>query len=187
MLSAVLLGIERFEILDQRIGRLLDTIDQVPKAYARALGPLIATEARRMLGTYQERIGEYPGWQDLTQATLDRRAARGINPNDEPLLETGAMRDSIATERIAQTPTTVVFVVGYTITPGTMENDDGEGDYPMWHEVGTGGMPPRPVFGPAVLKIEERAKGVLADITRSHFNEIAGVNFGTRFWGEGED
>jgi phage gpG-like protein len=69
----------------------------------------------------KEAIGTYEfGWPPLAESTLEKKAA------DTPLLETGAMRDSIRHE-----------VEGDTARIGS------DLDYALYQEVGTSRIPPR--------------------------------------------
>ncbi len=108
----------------------------------------VVHNAQNRLGVYQE------GWASLSDTTGLERDRLGF-PADEPLLRTGALRDSItATEE--RTADGVVSVIGVPL-------DSPAGAYARAQELGTEGIsahpiPPRPFLVPA---IEEEQVGVL--------------------------
>jgi len=108
----------------------------------------VVHNAQNRLGVYQE------GWASLSDTTVLQRDRLGF-PADEPLLRTGALRDSItATEE--RTVDGVTYIVG-------VPADSPAGAYARAQELGTEGMsnhpiPPRPFIVPA---IEEEQVGVL--------------------------
>lgn len=181
------LGVEQFEIMDQRLGRMLEAMHVVPMTFAKALGSMIVNEARSMLGVAQPGVagpmGVYPPWPpNLASETMRRRAARGINSADQPLLESGAMRDSIAASPPMYFEDGVVFIVGYRpIMGGPGKSRPGSIAYPALHEIGTSRMPARPVLGPAVIRVSENIKDVLGPIAFNHFNILAGGGLQTFF------
>ena len=87
---------------------------------------VIEEEAKRVIGTY-----DY-GWPPLAPSTIADRVSKGFTP-DDPLLRTGAMRDSIEHK-----------VEGNS---GFVGSDD---DKAVWQELGTSrGIPPRSFLGGA--------------------------------------
>jgi phage gpG-like protein len=88
---------------------------------------VVETEAKRVIGTY-----DY-GWPPLAEATKADRIAQGF-PEDEPLLRTGGMRDSI--EHVSSDKEAHIG-----------SNDDKA----VWQELGTSrGIPPRPFLAGAL-------------------------------------
>jgi hypothetical protein len=55
---------------------------------------LVKTAAQECIGQYQPAKGDVPEWAPLSPATQDDRVAQGFSA-DDPLLRTGALRDSI--------------------------------------------------------------------------------------------
>lgn len=114
---------------------------------AAVVAPLAAAEvvhaaAIKKPGHYQPGIGPFEAWPRLKDSTLARRARRGINPNDEPLLEIGELRDSY-----------VIATAPYTAGVGS------ELERALAHEVGNpiNNTPARPVLGPALAENEKEA------------------------------
>ena len=106
------------------------------KRHAVELGCLIIEEeAKSAIGTYKY------GWPTLAASTLARKSA------DTPLLQTGALRDSI-THTVESNSSGVVF-----------SNDPKAG----WHEFGTARIPPRPFLGTAADVKGEEAARVMAE------------------------
>jgi phage gpG-like protein len=87
----------------------------------------IKEEAKYSLGTYQD------GWPELKDITKELRAKAGHTPND-PLLVTGALRDSIH-YRTTPTSATIGSDSPYA---GAQENGNPKKN-----------LPPRPFLGPA--------------------------------------
>ena len=98
---------------------------------------IVETEAKSVLGSYRY------GWPALKPETIARKAT-----GDSPLLETGALRDSIEH-----------MVIGHSGYVGS--NDDKA----VWQELGTSRIPPRSFLGGAAMrKGEEVAHAVGAKI-----------------------
>lgn len=102
---------------------------------------ILQKEAKAEFGHYQDTEGPFPEWAELADATKEDRVAKGFTEND-PLLRTGDLRDSIERETSDWEGT-----VGST------------SEIMPFHEFGTAKMPPRPVMGPALYrKAEEIAE-----------------------------
>jgi HK97 gp10 family phage protein len=84
----------------------------------------VRENARHAIGTYAY------GWQPLSDSTIEHKGGR-----DEPLLDTGQLRDSI----------------GIKLFPnrGVVGTNDETAE---WHEYGTSKMPPRPFMLPAAFQ-----------------------------------
>jgi hypothetical protein len=96
-------------------------------------------------GTFQGGIGVFPAWQQLAESTERQKEAMGY-PLDAPLLANGDARDSITHD-----------VSGLQ---GVVASDD---QVLIWHEQGTERMPPRPVFGPAGVRNEDKVLRILSE------------------------
>lgn len=97
------------------------------------------------VGTFQGDIGMFPAWAQLAEST-ERQKERMGYPLDSPLLASGAMRDSFSHQ-----------VAGLKAIIGS---DD---PVAVYHETGTPNMPPRPVFGPAAARNEDKVLRILGE------------------------
>lgn len=104
---------------------------------------IIELDAKAQLGTYQPDAGPFNAWPELADSTKADRSAAGF-PEDEPLLRTGALRDSISRE-----------VQGDEAAVGSTS------DIAVYQELGTPTIPPRPFLGPAAFKNKERIEAML--------------------------
>ncbi len=97
---------------------------------------LVEKEAKAELGTYQEQTGPFIAWPELAESTKADRVKQGY-AEDEPLLRTGEMRDSIGT----------------TISTDGLEAQIGSNDdRAVWQELGTEHIPPRSFLGGAMSR-----------------------------------
>ena len=94
----------------------------------------IEKTAKAEIGVYQREVGNFAGWVSLAESTQTDRAAKGFTP-DDPLLRTGALRDSI-THQIDE----LDAVIG------------SDSDIMVYQELGTDRIPPRAVLGPAAIR-----------------------------------
>lgn len=97
----------------------------------------IKKDAQLQIGAYQDQIGPYKAWDQLADSTKADRRSQGF-PENEPLLRTGELRDSIEVSREGGTA-----VIG------------SKSDIALWQECGTPDakypIPPRPFLGPAAF------------------------------------
>jgi phage gpG-like protein len=94
----------------------------------------IEETAKEEIGVYQPAYGPFDAWAPLAESTKIDRVRQGYS-EDEPLLRSGELRDSIESE-----------VVGLAAIVGT------KSDIGLWQEVGTEHIPPRPFIGPAYVR-----------------------------------
>lgn len=111
----------------------------IAKESLEAVGVIIETESKSMIGTYQQ------GWQQLEESTEAHKARMGY-PANAPLLATGEMRDSIDHN-----------VVANTVNIGTNNK------LMRYHEYGTNNIPPRPVFGLVFDRKKEEVMNLIGD------------------------
>lgn len=95
---------------------------------------LLTEKARDNVGQYHDAVGPVPAWAPLADATKADRVSQGYT-EDDPLLRSGELRDSIGHE-----------VSGNTAWVGSTS------DLAPLHEFGTSRMPPRPIFGTALYE-----------------------------------
>ena len=106
---------------------------------------LVEREAKAEIGAYQNQAGPFAGWAELTDSTKADRIAKGF-PEDEPLLRTGEMRDSIGT----------------TISTDGLEAQIGSNsDIAVYQELGTDKIPPRSFLGGAMARELPEIKAIL--------------------------
>lgn len=113
------------------------------KTVARA----IEKTAKKEIGTYQPEVGYFAAWEELADSTKRDRVRQGFT-EDEPLLRTGELRDSISHE-----------VGGLEAVIGS------DSDVMVWQELGTKTIPPRAVLGPAAIHNEEKVGKILGGAT----------------------
>lgn len=122
---------------------------ELPETYAAAM----QAGAESVKRDAQARIGHrQPGWQELAESTVAEKTRLGYagvpvpggDGDQNPLLRTGDMRDSIKAEASAEG-----FVVGSA------------DDVLAYQELGTSRIPPRPVLGPALLNTAPALTSVL--------------------------
>jgi len=94
----------------------------------------IEETAKEEIGVYQPVYGPFDAWAPLAESTKAERVRQGYS-EDEPLLRSGELRDSIESE-----------VVGLAAIVGT------KSEIGFWQEVGTVSVPPRPFIGPAYVR-----------------------------------
>lgn len=106
--------------------------DEVTSHITQKAAEIIQKDAKARLGEYQASTGPFNTWASLADSTMAARALAGY-PENEPLLVTGELRDSIEVEREEHEA-----VVG------------SKSEIALWQELGTDrGIPPRPFLGPA--------------------------------------
>lgn len=109
----------------------------------------IEETAKEEIGIYQPAYGPFDAWAPLAESTKADRVRLGYS-EDEPLLRSGVLRDSIESQ-----------IVGLAAIVGT-KNEIG-----LWQEVGTAHIPPRPFIGPAyVRKIDPLMESIGRAISR---------------------
>lgn len=129
----------------------------IPAAASAALDAAAATierHAKDEIGHYQrDAMGPYAPWQELAPGTKAERVRKGFSEN-EPLLRTGDLRDSIG-----HTTKGLAAVVGST------------SQVMVWQELGTKTIPPRSVLGLAASRDE---KAVVEKIGAALVAEMVG-------------
>lgn len=97
-------------------------------------GQIVEKRAKAILGSYQEDIQPFTDWPELADSTKADRVRQGFREN-EPLLRTGEMRDSIGH-----------IVVHNEVAIGS------DSDVAVYQELGTSRIPPRSFLGAAVVQ-----------------------------------
>lgn len=104
------------------------------EANFRVIVKEIEETAKEEIGVYQPAYGAFDAWVPLAELTKADRVRQGYS-EDEPLLRSGELRESIQSE-----------VVGLAAIVGT------KSEIGLWQEVGTKHIPPRPFIGPAYVR-----------------------------------
>lgn len=108
----------------------------------------IEETAKEEIGVYQPAYGPFDAWVPLAESTKADRVRKGYT-EDDPLLRSGELRDSIESE-----------IVGLAAIVGT------KSEIGLWQEVGTDRIPPRPFLGPAyVRKIDPLMESIVQAIS----------------------
>lgn len=106
---------------------------------------LVEKRAKEKIGEYQDQAGPFIAWPDLAESTKADRARQGF-PEDEPLLRTGEMRDSIE----------------HTVGNGEAQVGSNS-DIAVYQELGTQHIPPRSFLGGAVVDEMDRIIKIVGD------------------------
>lgn len=113
---------------------------------------IIEDEAKRVIGTY-----EY-GWKPLALSTIQKKGS------DEPLLETGEMRESIE-HTVTKEDGEVIGYVG------------SNNDKAVWHELGTSKIPARSFLRNAAIHKEAELKEMAGQASEIAVEaELSGAN-----------
>lgn len=141
---------KQFDSMASFAAHLMTAAVAVKRAESRMLdhiGKSVKARAKGKIGEYQDAAPPFAGWAELADSTKTDRAKRGY-PEDEPLLRTGGMRDSI----------------GHRVQGGevTIGSDD---DKAVWQELGTETIPPRSFLGGAMAEELPRLKEILGEGT----------------------
>ncbi|WP_315315570.1 hypothetical protein [Pantoea vagans] len=123
-----------FEQFAREMSSASATIATGLEAGFRVIVKEIEKTAKEEIGVYQPAFGPFDAWAPLAEATKADRVRRGYS-EDEPLLRSGELRDSIESE-----------VAGLTAIVGT------KSEIGFWQEVGTNRISPRPFMGPAYVR-----------------------------------
>ena len=97
---------------------------------------LVEKRAKEKIGEYQQQAGPFIAWPELAESTKADRAAQGY-PEDEPLLRSGEMQDSISR---------ATSIDGLEVQIGS------NSDIAVWQELGTQHIPPRSFLGGATAE-----------------------------------
>jgi phage gpG-like protein len=126
---------------------LVEAASAMPIAQQTALehaADIVETEAKAEIGHYQADASPFSAWRELADSTKLDRVLKGY-PENEPLLRTGGLRDSIGS-----------IVIDNEAHVGS--NDDKA----VWQELGTAkGIPPRSFLGGAAVRKSKEVSEVI--------------------------
>jgi HK97 gp10 family phage protein len=106
---------------------------------------IVEKRAKEKVGEYQQQTGPFIAWPELAESTKADRVKHGF-PEDEPLLRTGEMRDSIGRA---------------TSSDGLEVQIGSNSDIAVWQELGTQHIPPRSFLGGATADELPRIKEIM--------------------------
>lgn len=132
----------------------------------RYAGAFVEQVAKGKIGEYQEQAGPFAAWEPLADTTLSGwdspwgrhfpgKIELGYSPDDNPLLRTGELRESI-----------------HHLVEGEMVQIGSDMDIAVWQELGTSKMPARSFLGGAMF---ESAPLIVAEFEKKLGNYIAGM------------
>jgi len=139
-------GHQGLEAFVHHLARIERAVANSGRTAMAAAAIIIERDAKRQIGTYQPGVGDFPAWAPLSADYEAAKVAAGGKAN-APLLFSGEMRDSID-----HTVSATEAVVG------------AKDEKMVYHEFGTSKMPPRPVFGPAMLKTRKEVEAALGQV-----------------------
>jgi hypothetical protein len=106
---------------------------------------VVEKRAKDKFGEYQQQAGPFIAWAELADFTKADREKQGY-PENEPLLRTGAARDSI----------------GHALSTESLEAQIGSNsDILVYQELGTKNMPPRSTLGGAMVESLPKIQEIL--------------------------
>ena len=114
------------------------------------VGQDVANEVRTEIGEYQPGIGPFPPMAPLAESTIDTKVSKNLGKGgdpDTPLYASGAFESDI----------------GHAVDAGALSVEVGTNqNHVIYTEFGTAKQPPRPIFGPAALRILPKIKSRVA-------------------------
>ena len=105
---------------------------------------IVKAEAKREIGDYQPVKGPFAEWAELKSGTKSDRVKQGF-PENEPLLRTGALRDSIE----------------HTVKSHHEAEVGSDSLVAVYQELGTTNIPPRSFLGGAAFSKSHEVKALL--------------------------
>ena len=139
--------------LAKHFERIADIQDVVDKVILTKGAIRLERRAKSKIGHYQDEQGPFEAWRELAESTKADRRQRGYN-EDDPLLRTGDMRDSIQ-----HTVEAKEAVVGSTSVIA------------MYQETGTPSIPPRSFLGSSAV---QEAPAIVEDSGKIAFRPFQG-------------
>lgn len=128
---------QSFGAFAEHLASLAAMAPAAERAGAEVAARIVEHEAKAEIGTYQTSAGPFQTWPELSDVTKRERVELGFTEND-PLLRTGALRDSIG-HSVEAFPGGAVAVVGST------------SDVAVDQELGTSRIPERSFLGRAAF------------------------------------
>lgn len=129
--------------LARHLGEVALSQHEMEHAALESAAVMVERRAKEKIGEYQQEAGPFIAWPELADSTKADRTRHGF-AEDEPLLRTGELRDSIE----------------HTVADGVAQVGSNS-DKAVWQELGTKYMPPRSFLGGAVVdKLDDIMKTI---------------------------
>ena len=106
---------------------------------------VVEKRAKAKLGEYQEAAPPFAGWAELADYTKEDRVRQGF-PENDPLLRTGEMRDSIE----------------HVVMDGEAQVGSNS-DIAVYQELGTATIPPRSFLGGAAAESVDKIIAIIGE------------------------
>lgn len=138
----------------EAFGRFLEKVAVVVEADRSALDratALIQKTAKAKIGDYQPGAGPFVPWAQLAPSTIAEKQSLGYTgqvSEDDPLLRTGDMRESIERR--------------FDHSVGLVGSDS---DVMVYQELGTRTIPPRSVLGSAAVETADKVAKIVGEQT----------------------
>ena len=129
----------------EHLGKMALAEHAMERSALEKCAKLVEKRAKAKLGEYQDASGPFAAWANLADSTVADRERQGY-PSDEPLLRTGALRDSI----------------GHTVKDSVAQIGS-DSDIAVYHELGTKHMPPRSFLGGAMAESLDDVKQIIGE------------------------
>lgn len=139
--------------LARHLERIASKQDAVDKAILTKSAIRVERRAKSKIGDYQQEQGPFEAWRELAESTQADRRQQGYN-EDDPLLRTGALRDSI--QHVVEANKAVVGSAS---------------EIAMYQETGTPRIPPRSFLGGSAAK---ESPAIIKDTGRIAFRPFQG-------------
>ena len=127
------------------LGKVALAQHEMEKSALERCAKLVEKCAKEKVGEYQPEAGPFAAWAALADSTVSDRERKGY-PGDEPLLRTGALRDSI----------------GHTVQDSVAQVGSNS-DIAVYQELGTRHMPPRSFLGGAAAEKLDDIKRIVGE------------------------
>lgn len=137
------MSVHSIESFMLHLARMAETVVLAERKGLEAAAVVVEKEAKSEFGNYQQAVGPFNKWEELADSTKEDRVSQGYSEND-PLLRSGKLRETISHD-----VNHLTAVVGST------------SDVMVYQELGTDKIPPRPVLGPSLARVEHKVVRIL--------------------------
>jgi hypothetical protein len=142
----------------RELERQVATIKPAAALALNEIGEAVQERAKEKIGEYQGAVPPFRAWAPLAESTILSKTHEGYAPPDNPLLDTGEMRESISHE-----------VAGLVLAVGSPS------EIAKYQELGTVKMPPRSFLGASMMESLPVAEKVLGEAMKDVLSGGGGV------------